>query len=86
MDLRQPGLPCVISGIVVALQSGGRWIDVPAEYGPRKTLYNRFVRWSAQGVWQLVFETLRRRLRQNVSAHCRTIGPHSGAQDRRGQG
>ncbi len=23
----------VISGIVVALQSGGRWIDVPAEYG-----------------------------------------------------
>jgi transposase len=48
----------VISGIVVALQSGGRWIDVPAEYGPRKTLYNRFVRWSAKGVWQRVFETL----------------------------
>ena len=34
----------VISGIVVALQSDGRWIDVPTEYGPRKTLYNRFVR------------------------------------------
>ena len=48
----------VISGIVVALQSGGRWIDVPAEYGPRKTLYNRFVRWSAKGVWQQVFTTL----------------------------
>ena len=31
---------------------------MPAEYGPRKTLYNRFVRWSAQGVWQTVFETL----------------------------
>ncbi len=48
----------VISGIIVALQSGGRWIDVPTEYGPRKTLYNRFVRWSAQGVWQTVFEAL----------------------------
>ena len=48
----------VISGIVVALQSGGRWIDVPAEYGPRKTLYNRFVRWSAKGVWQHVFTAL----------------------------
>ncbi len=48
----------VISGIVVALQSDGRWIDVPAEYGPRKTLYNRFVRWSAKGVWQELFETL----------------------------
>ena len=33
----------VISGIIVALQSGGRWIDVPAEQGPRKTLYIRFV-------------------------------------------
>jgi transposase len=49
----------VISGIVVALQSGGRWIDVPAEYGPRKTLYNRFVRWSAKGVWQQVFDSNR---------------------------
>lgn len=48
----------VISGIIVALQSGGRWIDVPAEYGPRKTLYNRFVRWSAKGVWQELFQTL----------------------------
>lgn len=48
----------VISGIVVALQSGGRWIDVPAAYGPRKTLYNRFVRWSAKGVWREIFEAL----------------------------
>jgi transposase len=48
----------VISGIIVALQSGGRWIDVPAEYGPRKTLYNRFVRWSAKGVWQALFQAL----------------------------
>jgi transposase len=48
----------VISGIVVALQLGERWIDVPSEYGPRKTLYNRFVRWSAKGIWQELFQTL----------------------------
>ena len=34
----------VISGIIQVLKSGGRWIDAPAAYGPRKTLYNRFVR------------------------------------------
>ena len=39
----------VISGIVHVLKSGGRWIDAPDAYGPRKTLYNRFVRWSAKG-------------------------------------
>lgn len=48
----------VISGIVHVLRSGGRWADAPAVYGPRKTLYNRFVRWAAKGVWQAVFDAL----------------------------
>jgi transposase len=41
----------VISGIVHVLKSGGRWIDAPSEYGPKKTLYNRYVRWAEKGVW-----------------------------------
>jgi len=28
----------VIRGIVHLLRSGGRWVDAPAAYGPRKTL------------------------------------------------
>ena len=48
----------VISGIVHVLQSGCRWKDAPAIYGPPKTLYNRNVRWAAKGVWREVFETL----------------------------
>ena len=48
----------VISGIVHVLQSGCRWKDAPAIYGPPKTLYNRNVRWAAKGVWRDVFETL----------------------------
>ena len=48
----------VISGIVQVLRSGGRWADAPPQYGPRKTLYNRFVRWAEKGVWAGVFETL----------------------------
>ncbi len=48
----------VISGIIQVLRSGGRWVDAPAAYGPRKTLYNRFVRWAAKGVWRAVFEAL----------------------------
>lgn len=41
----------VISGIFHVLKSGGRGIDAPDDYGPRKTLYNRYVRWAAKGVW-----------------------------------
>ena len=48
----------VISGIVQVLKSGGRWIDAPPVYGPRKTLYNRFVRWAAKGVWTNIFRAL----------------------------
>ncbi|WP_183513433.1 IS5 family transposase [Methylobacterium brachythecii] len=49
----------VISGIVHELKSGGRWPDAPREiYGPKKTLYNRFVRWAEKGVWVELFETL----------------------------
>ncbi len=48
----------VISGIVHVLKSGGRWVDAPFVYGPRETLYNRFVRWAAKGVWLDIFHTL----------------------------
>src|SRR6188768_2868865 len=48
----------VISGIIHVLKSGGRWIDAPDVYGPHKTLYNRFVRWAAKGIWIDIFDIL----------------------------
>lgn len=48
----------VLSGIVHVLKSGGRWCDCPSAYGPPKTIYNRFVRWAARGVWRDVFAAL----------------------------
>ena len=50
----------VLSGIIFCLRRGYRWSDVPAEYGPAKTLYNRYRRWSEAGVFERVFETLAR--------------------------
>jgi transposase len=48
----------VISGIVHVLKMGGRWVDAPPDYGPKKTLYNRYVRWAKKGVWVALFESL----------------------------
>lgn len=49
----------MLSGIVQALQSGGRWGDCPEHvYGPKKALYNRFVRWAERGVWEGIFNAL----------------------------
>ena len=48
----------VISGIIHVIKRGLQWRDAPAEYGPPKTLYNRFVRWSRMGVFDKIFSGL----------------------------
>ena len=48
----------VISGIVYVIRNGLQWKDAPREYGPHKTLYNRFLRWSRMGVFNRIFEEL----------------------------
>jgi transposase len=66
----EPLLPCgrrgahrvddrrVISGIMHMLHSGARWRDCPPAYGPYTTIYNRFNRWSRQGIWTDIFYAL----------------------------
>ena len=51
----------VISGIVFVIRNGLRWRDAPREYGPHKTIYNRFVRWSRLGVFNRIFAELARK-------------------------
>lgn len=48
----------VISGIIHVIRNGLMWKDAPAVYGPHKTLYNRFVRWSQAGVFDRIFAEL----------------------------
>lgn len=48
----------VISGIIHVIRNGLRWRDAPEVYGPHKTLYNRFIRWSRMGVFDRIFAAL----------------------------
>src|SRR5260370_2963642 len=48
----------VVSGIVHVIRNGLRWRDAPAIYGPHKTLYNRFGRWSRMGIFDRIFANL----------------------------
>ena len=48
----------VLSGIIFVNRNGLRWGDAPSAYGPHKTLYNRFVRWSRLGVFVRIFRDL----------------------------
>ena len=48
----------VLSGIIFVIRNGLRWRDAPAAYGPHKTIYNRFIRWSRLGVFNKIFASL----------------------------
>jgi transposase len=63
LPMNQPGPECkddrrILSGIMHVIKVGRRRKDCPPEYGPHKTVYNRFARWSEKGVWQKIFEAV----------------------------
>jgi transposase len=40
-------------------RTGVPWRDLPPAFGPWKTVFNRFDRWSKSGKWERLFEVLR---------------------------
>jgi transposase len=40
-------------------RTGVPWRDLPGEFGPWSTVYNRFNRWSKTGKWSRLFEFLK---------------------------
>ena len=46
------------NGMLYALRTGLPWRDLPAEYGNWNSVHRRFRRWCAQGVFDLILETL----------------------------
>jgi transposase len=48
----------VLNGIFWVLRSGAPWRDLPGDFGPYTTCYNRFVRWRRAGVWTRIMDAL----------------------------
>ena len=48
----------VISGVIHMLTSGGRWADVPPDYGPPTTVSGRWNRWSRRGISTRILSAL----------------------------
>ncbi len=48
----------VVSEIIYVIKHGLQRKDAPVGYGPHKTLYSRFIRWSRMGVFNRIFSAL----------------------------
>jgi transposase len=51
----------MIDGILWALSDGGRWRNLPAEFGPWQTTYDRFRKWCRTGLWDKILRHLQAR-------------------------
>jgi len=48
----------IVEGILWRLGTGAAWRDLPERFGPWATVYSRFHRWQAAGVWDRVLAAL----------------------------
>ncbi len=52
--------PTVIEGMLWVHASGASWRDLPEEeFGPWQTIYDRYIKWRKEGIWQQIAELLR---------------------------
>ncbi len=56
---RTENLRMSVEGILWRFRTGAPWRDLPDQFGPWKTVFNRFNRWSKLGVWESLFDLIR---------------------------
>jgi transposase len=49
-----------IDAVLYRAKTGCPWRDLRERFGPWKSVFNRFNNWSERGLWQTIFEQVRR--------------------------
>jgi hypothetical protein len=49
----------LVEAILWVLLNGASWRDLPEEFGPWQTAYQRYARWQHEGLWQRIVQMLR---------------------------
>jgi transposase len=76
----------VVNGILWRLRTGAPWRDVPEKYGKWMTVYQRFRRWSAAGIWEAAATVLAQAMADNAhhSIDSTTVRGHVSAAGAKG--
>jgi transposase len=75
-----------LEGIAWRFRTGSPWRDLPAEFGPWQSVWERHQRWSADGTYARMFEAVRgtgtvadRELEELISVDSTTVRAHQHA-------
>jgi transposase len=52
----------ILNGIFWRLHAGAAWPDIPERYGKWKTIYDRYVSWRRNGIWDRILKVLQTKL------------------------
>lgn len=76
----------IVNGILWRIRTGAPWRDLPEKYGKWMTVYQRFRRWSAAGVWEVAATTLAQAMADNSrhSVDSTTVRGHVSAAGAKG--
>jgi transposase len=51
-----------VEGVLWIVRTGSPWRDLPAAFGEWNSVFRRFSRWSAKGVWAPIFAAMSERV------------------------
>lgn len=76
----------IVNGILWRIRTGAPWRDLSEKYGEWMTVYQRFRRWSAAGVWEVAATTLAQAMADNSrhSVDSTTVRGHVSAAGAKG--
>ena len=64
----------IVNGLLYLTKTGCPWALLPCCFGPWKTVYDYFRRWSLQGVWPRVLDQLTQRERRLTRTGISAVG------------
>ena len=65
-----------VDALIWMARSGGRWRDLPERYGRPNTVWKRFDRWCAAGVWEQLAKALGDPELEEVQLDSTTVKAH----------
>lgn len=77
-----------VNAVIYVARTGIPWIDLPERYGNWNSIWRRFRRWSAKGVWQKLHSVLGTPELEELQLDSTTIKAHpvaSGSRKRAGE-